>query len=145
MKKTLTNAEIEKYIDIISAQNSFRNNTELKLPGNLDWSLRVNIKALNDIYSLYRDARGDLGQKYISAGKVENDRIKPQYIVEYNKELVELMNQTNELDFRVLKVNDFITLPLSMPEKDILFSMCDEEEINKYFDESSTDSNKTQD
>lgn len=135
MKKILTNIEIEKYINTISAQNSFRNNTELKLPGNLDWSLRVNIKALNDIYSIYRDARGDLGQKYISAGKVENDRIKPQYITEYNKELVELMNQTNELEFRVLKVNDFITLPLSMPEKDVLFAMCDEKEVDEYFNE----------
>lgn len=135
MKKILTNVEIEKYINTISGKDSFRNNAELKIPGSLDWSLRVNIKALTDVYSLYSEARNELVQKYISAGKVENDRIKPEFVSEYNKDLVELMSQKNEIEFRKLNVKDFITLPLSMPEKDVLFAMCDDKEVDKYFAE----------
>ena len=135
MKKILTNVEIEKYINTISGKDSFRNNAELKIPGSLDWSLRVNIKALTDVYSLYNEARNELVQKYISAGKVENDRIKPEFVSEYNKDLVELMSQKNDIEFRKLNVKDFITLPLSMPEKDVLFAMCDEKDIDDFFAE----------
>ena len=135
MKKILTNVEIEKYINTISGKDSFRNNAELKIPGSLDWSLRVNIKALTDVYSLYSEARNELVQKYISAGKVENDRIKPEFVSEYNKDLVELMSQKNEIEFRKLNVKDFITLPLSMPEKDVLFIMCEDEDIDDFFAE----------
>ena len=133
MKKILTNVEIEKYINTISGKDSFRNNTELKIPGSLDWSLRVNIKALTDVYSLYSEARNELVQKYISSGKVENDRIKPEFVSEYNKDLVELMSQKNDIEFRKLNVKDFITLPLSMPEKDVLFAMCDDKDIDDFF------------
>ena len=133
MKKILTNVEIEKYINTISGKDSFRNNAELKIPGSLDWSLRVNIKALTDVYSLYNEARNELVQKYISSGKVENDRIKPEFVSEYNKDLVELMSQKNDIEFRKLNVKDFITLPLSMPEKDVLFAMCDEKDIDDFF------------
>lgn len=135
MKKILTNVEIEKYINTISGKDSFRNNAELKIPGSLDWSLRVNIKALTDVYSLYNEARNELVQKYISAGKVENDRIKPEFVSEYNKDLVELMSQKNDIEFRKLNVKDFITLPLSMPEKDVLFAMCDDKDIDDFFAE----------
>ena len=135
MKKILTNVEIEKYINTISGKDSFRNNAELKIPGSLDWSLRVNIKALTDVYSLYNEARNELVQKYISAGKVENDRIKPEFVSEYNKDLVELMSQKNDIEFRKLNVKDFINLPLSMPEKDVLFVMCDEKDIDDFFAE----------
>ena len=135
MKKILTNVEIEKYINTISGKDSFRNNAELKIPGSLDWSLRVNIKALTDVYSLYNEARNELVQKYISAGKVENDRIKPEFVSEYNKDLIELMSQKNEIEFRKLNVKDFITLPLSMPEKDVLFAMCDDKDIDDFFAE----------
>ena len=135
MKKILTNVEIEKYINTISGKDSFRNNAELKIPGSLDWSLRVNIKALTDVYSLYSEARNELVQKYISAGKVENDRIKPEFVSEYNKDLVELMSQKNDIEFRKLNVKDFINLPLSMPEKDVLFAMCDEKDIDDFFAE----------
>ena len=133
MKKILTNMEIEKYINTISGKDSFRNNAELKIPGSLDWSLRVNIKALTDVYSLYNEARNELVQKYISSGKVENDRIKPEFVSEYNKDLVELMSQKNDIEFRKLNVKDFITLPLSMPEKDVLFAMCDDKDIDDFF------------
>ena len=139
MKKILTNVEIEKYINTISVKDSFRNNAELKIPGSLDWSLRVNIKALTDVYSLYNEARNELVQKYISAGKVENDRIKPEFVSEYNKDLVELMSQKNDIEFRKLNVKDFITLPLSMPEKDVLFAMCDEKDIDDFFAEDECD------
>lgn len=135
MKKILTNVEIEKYINTISGKDSFRNNAELKIPGSLDWSLRVNIKALTDVYSLYNEARNELVQKYISAGKVENDRIKPEFVSEYNKDLVELMSQKNDIEFRKLNVKDFINLPLSMPEKDVLFVMCDDKDVDDFFAE----------
>lgn len=135
MKKILTNVEIEKYINTIFGKDSFRNNTELKISGSLDWSLRVNIKALTDVYSLYSEARNELVQKYISAGKVENDRIKSEFVSEYNKDLVELMSQKNEIEFRKLNVKDFVSLPLSMPEKDVLFVMCDDKDVDDFFAE----------
>ena len=97
--------------------------------------MRVNIKALTDVYSLYSEARNELVQKYISAGKVENDRIKPEFVSEYNKDLVELMSQKNEIEFRKLNVKDFVSLPLSMPEKDVLFVMCDDKDVDDFFAE----------
>ena len=135
MKKTVMNLEIEKYLNIISEKDSFRNNTAIKLPGSLDWSLRVNMKKLNEVYELFNEARTELGKKYIEAGKVEDDHVKPEFLQEYNAEIFELMTQKTDIDFRPLKVRDFIELPLSMPEKDLLFSMCEDEEIEKYFDE----------
>ena len=135
MKKTLMNLEIEKLISVISGKDSFRNNTEIKVPGALDWSLRVNLKKLNEVDEMYNQARTEVGKKYVDAGKVEGDQVKQEYIAEYNAEIWELMIQKNEIDFRPLKVGDFINLPLSMPEKDFLFSMCEDEEIEKYFEE----------
>ena len=135
MKKTLMNLEIEKLISVISGKDSFRNNTEIKVPGALDWSLRVNLKKLNEVYEMYNQARTEVGKKYVDAGKVEGDQVKQEYIAEYNAEIWELMIQKNEIDFRPLKVGDFMNLPLSMPEKDFLFSMCEDEEIEKYFEE----------
>ena len=139
MVKTFTNIEIEKYITVISDKNSFRNNTELKIPGSLDWALRINLKKLNDIYSMYMDARTELGKKYVAAGKVEGDKVKPEYIKEYNADLWELMMQKNEVNIRPIKIQDFINLPLSMPEKDFLLCMCDDEEVEKYFYEQNED------
>ena len=139
MKKIITNMEVEKYLKIVSAKDSFRNNTALKIPGALDWSLRVNLKKLNEIYALYEEARIELGQRYISEGKVENDFVKPEYKKDYQNDLVELLEQESEIDIRPLKIKDFIDIPLSMPEKDFMLYMCDENEVNKYFEENSSE------
>lgn len=132
MKKSITNMELEKYIKIVSDTKSFRNNAEIKLPGSLDWSLRINLKKMEDIYSIYRSAQQELGQKYVTEGKTEDSVVKPEYINDYKLEMFELMSQATEIELTPLQVNDFVTLPLSMPEKDLLFFMCDDEDIKKY-------------
>lgn len=135
MIKTLTNLEIDRYINIISNKDSFRNNISIKLPGALDWSLRINLNKIKEIHNVYIEALTELAKKYVNDGKVEGDKIKPEFIREYNMELNVLNVQENEINFRPIKVKDFIDLELSVPEKDFLLLMCEDDDIEKYFNE----------
>lgn len=127
MKVTITNIEIENYIALISNENSFRNNITIKVPFDMDWALRVNLKAMNERYSVYQEARTEIGQEYVKAGKVEEDgnRVKEEFIPEFNERMAALAFQKNELEFLPIKKNDFKDLALSMPERDFLMLMVD--------------------
>lgn len=127
MKVTITNYELENYIALISNENSFRNNITIKVPFDMDWALRVNLKAMNERYSIYQDARTEIGQEYIEAGKVEEDgnRVKEEFIPEFNERMAALAFQKNELEFLPIKKDDFKNLALSMPERDFLMLMVD--------------------
>ena len=75
MKVTLTNYEIENFLNVIGHQESFRNNVGIKIPFNLDWALRVNIKKLTDRYSVINDARNDLNKSFLESDKVEENGV----------------------------------------------------------------------
>lgn len=131
MKVTLTNYEIESFLNVIGHQESFRNNVGIKIPFNLDWALRVNIKKLTDRYSVINDARNDLNKSFLESDKVEENGvdIKKEYIEEYVVTLSQLMSQKNELDFETVE-SEVLKNPalemLSMPERDFLNVMLED-------------------
>lgn len=127
MKVTITNIEIENYINLISSKDSFRNDITVKVPFDMDWALRVNLKAMNERYSIYQEARDEIAKEFISAGKATDDgtRVKDEYIPEYNERITALLLQKNELELTPIKKDDFKNLALSMPERDFLMLMVD--------------------
>lgn len=131
MKVTITNYELDTFIKTLSHPESFRNNVAIKISDDLDWALRVNIKALNARFEILNDARQELGQEFINTGKAENNQVKEEYLDEYNRRLFRLMMQKNELDFMPIKRDDYKGLPLSTPERDFLIIMVDEETDKK--------------
>lgn len=131
MKVTIANHEIDTFINMLANPQSFRNNVAIKLSDELDWALRVNLKMMNTRYEIINEARQELAKEFIDAGKVENDHVKEEYLGEYNDRMVRLMMQKNELDFTPIKRDSFKGLSLSMPERDFLMLMVDEEAENK--------------
>ena len=127
MKITITNYEIEHFINMLANPESFRNNVAVKLSDDMDWAVRVNLRAMNARYDILNEARQEIGKEFIDAGKVENDQVKEEFRSEYNSRLIRLMMQKNELDFMPIKRADFKGLSLSMPEKDFLMLMVDED------------------
>lgn len=128
MKVKLTNFEIERYINIISSPESFRNNVGVKISAEMDWALRINIKTMTDRFALFNEAREELAQEFIDSGKVDGDMIKEEYIPEYNQRITVLYSQKNELDLATIKSEDIKHLSnLSMPERDFLNLMVEKE------------------
>lgn len=127
MKVTMMNVEIENFINTISSKDSFRNDITVKVSADLDWALRVNLKAMNERFAIFQEARQELGQEFIDDGKVneENNTVKDEFLAEYNERLMGLMTQKNELDLLPIKRDDLKDLKLSMPERDFLMSMVD--------------------
>lgn len=126
MKITINNYDLKRFTEAIASEDSIRNNTHIKLSGKMNWALRVNLNAMANRYKLFEDARNELGQRFIDEGKTEDDKLKPEYINEYNMCLLELYNQTNELEFTPIKREDFEDLEISMTEYDLLDLMVEE-------------------
>lgn len=136
MKINITNFELEKALNILNAENSFRNNPAIKLPSALRWAVRVNVKTMMDRYKVYEEARGELGQEFIDAGKVDNDQVKEEYLNEYQIRVAELLFQTNELDISPVKESDYKNRDdLSSPEEDVLIMMTEREKDDKETEE----------
>lgn len=128
MKVKLTNFEIERYINIISSPESFRNNVGVKISAEMDWALRINIKTMTDRFALFNEAREELAQEFIDSGRVDGDMVKEEYIPEYNQRITVLYSQKNELDLATIKSEDIKHLSnLSMPERDFLNLMVEKE------------------
>lgn len=127
MKITITNYGLEEALKIINSEDSFRKDVKIKVPGKMNWALRLNIKAMTDRYTLFQEARTDLAQKFTDEGKVEDDHVKPEFIEEWTYAISELLVQENELEITPIKRADFEDLPLSMPEFDFLELMVEEE------------------
>ena len=136
MKINITNLELEKALNILNAENSFRNNPAIKLPSALRWAVRVNVKTMMDRYKVYEEARAELGQEFIDAGKVDNDQVKEEYLNEYQIRMAELLFQSNELDITPVKETDYKDRDdLSSPEEDILIIMTEQEKDDKETEE----------
>lgn len=129
MKTTIRNFEIENYFNIVGNEKSFRNNIDIKIPYDMDWALRINLKTMSTRYELVQEARKEIEKDFVDNNKVEEDgtRVKPEFLQEFNERINGLMFQSNELEFIPIKKADFKDLPLSMPERDFLMIMVDEE------------------
>lgn len=126
MKITITNHEIETFMNMLANPQAFKNNVTIKFSDELDWNLRVNLKALNNRYEILNEAKQDLAKMFIDAGKVDGDHVKEEYLQEYNEKLINLMMQKNEIEFTPIKREDFKGFPLSMIERDFLMLMVEE-------------------
>lgn len=126
MKITITNHEIETFMNMLTNPKAFKNNVAIKFSDELDWNLRVNLKALNNRYEILNEAKQDLAKMFIDAGKVVGDYVKEEYLQEYNEKLINLMMQKNEIEFTPIRREDFKGLPLSMIERDFLMLMVEE-------------------
>lgn len=128
MKVKLTNFEIERYVGIIFAPESFRNNVGVKISAEMDWALRINIKAMTDRLEIFNNARNDLSHEFIDAGKVDGEMVKEEFIPEYNERMSTLYNLMNELDFAPIPKDELKKLEiLSMPERDLLNLMVEKD------------------
>lgn len=134
MKKNLTNREIEKCLSVLNSPDSFRGKIGVDIPGNMDWSIRVNIKALSEIYSLFSSARDELAKRYVDAGKTDGDKLLPEFAEEYSREYTELITQDNEISLRALNIKQIFSLEgISPIERDVLMMMCSDEDVDNFF------------
>lgn len=128
MKITIKNYELQHFFtQVLSSKDCFLHNVSIKLPGEMGWNLRVNMKTLRDRYAVFQEAYNEIGQAYVNEGKTDGEMVKPEYVDEYSATITSLLNQVNELDIIPLKKEEVITLPVSMPEKDFLALMIEEE------------------
>lgn len=127
MKKTISNFELENYIRILGAPESFKNNLAIKLPASLVFGVRVNLKSMVDRYSVVEEMIKELRDEFVKDEKVEKDIVKHEYVDEWRTRYNEIMFQTSELDLTPIKKEDFENRDdLSWPELDILFWMTEE-------------------
>lgn len=127
MKKTISNFELENYIRILGAPESFKNNLAIKLPASLVFGVRVNLKSMVDRYSVVEEMIKELRDEFVTDEKVEKDIVKHEYVDEWRTRYNEIMFQTSELDLTPIKKEDFENRDdLSWPELDILFWMTEE-------------------
>ena len=133
MKRTLRNIEIENILSIIASPKSFRNNVEIKVPVSVDYAVRVNLKKLNERYEIFNEMRTELQREVVEAGKVNEEKtsIADEYLNEYNSKYLPLAYQPNEINFQPINKEDFEHMSLSMPERDFLMLMVEDEEIEK--------------
>lgn len=131
MKKTLRNVEIENILSIIGNPSSFRNNVSVKVPVAVDYAVRVNLKKLNERFEIFNEMRSDIQREFLEAGKVNEEKtsIADEYISEYNSRYIPLALQANEFDFQPINKEDFEHMELSMPERDFLMLMIEDEEV----------------
>ena len=123
MKKTLSNAELRYYLNIMSRPDFFVN-AGCKLPAAFRHAYRVNRTILNERFKLYQEEHMDLLkalEKEGNAEKIETD--KWQLTPEGSKEVNDLAAATNDLDLEAVD-NDVLTFirnyDLSMAEDEFL-------------------------
>ena len=121
MKKIiLNNFEVQKLVDLLSAQDSIINNrSENKIPIALLWNIDKNYEKLSKINNQIQSMRGKIEQEYISDefsydncdenGNVIGRQIKPEYMGEFARKINELLSIDNEVDIA--------TIPLSKIEE----------------------------
>jgi len=129
----ITNMTIEEIINVLNDTNSFRNNVDIKIPAKIRFAIRVNEGKINELYKAYTEERVTLLKDYVDDGRatIEDNKIKvlPDYIPEANKELIELSNIENDVDFQTIDketMDEFLgTVSLSVPEERILLMFVD--------------------
>ena len=127
MKKTISNFELESYIRTIGAPESFKNNMNIKLPASLVFAVRVNLKAMTDRYTIVEEMLKELREEFLKDKKVNEEKLKPEYVDEWNSRFTEIMMQTSEVELTPIKKSDFEDRnDLSWPELDILFWMTED-------------------
>lgn len=122
---------------ILKAQENNEQIQSLKLPIAVAWKRRLNLNKLAKAKEVIDEAIQECQKKYATdeysqAIKDENGqdirRIKNQYILEYQKDYNDIMNQETDVDIKKVKIEDLGDLILTDEELDSLAFMIEEEE-----------------
>ena len=125
----ITNFEVNRIIQILSAEDSIINNVRIKLPHAARHALRMNFKAINDVMEVYRGEIKDIVERYTADGKakIKEDgsfEVNQDAISDINREFAELAAVENDINLELLdrEVIDKIceTVDMSIPEENIL-------------------------
>ena len=119
----------------IESEDSFWNNT--KLPIKLQWDMKKNINAFSEIRNTYNEFYSKVQQKYsddkyseeITTEDGHVDRmVKEEFIVEFNKELNDILATDNEVKIRQFNIEDFGSVDIDKKDMDMLSFFISEEE-----------------
>lgn len=119
----------------IESEDSFWNNT--KLPIKLQWDMKKNIDAFSEIRNTYNDFYRKVQQKYSDDKYSEEvttedghvDRmVKEEFVVEFNKELNDILATDNEVKIRQFNIEDFGSVDIQKRDMDMLSFFISEED-----------------
>ena len=138
MEKTITLKTFDalNILFWIESEDSFWNTT--KLPIKLQWDMKKNIDAFSEIRNTYNDFYRKVQQKYsddkyseeVTAEDGHVDRmVKEEFVVEFNKELNDILATDNEVKIKQFNIEDFGSVDIQKRDMDMLsFFIIEEDE-----------------
>ena len=127
MKKTLSNFEVEVFVKTMTDNDGFL--TRTRLPHSVRQACRINLKNLKERLEIYNEGRNELLIGFVKDGKATADdagnvTFNKEYINEISKELLELANVANDIEFEAIDETALNTYlennDLSLTEEDVL-------------------------
>ena len=137
MKKTFTDAEVEKIVLILNDSSSVMHDTTVKIPAKIRQALRINFKTLFELAKEIEGTRSDIIQRYIDAGDATKDATKGTIHFDRNfnlvtRELEELSKIENDVELVGInskELNTFLeSVDISMEEEDAILTFEQKEE-----------------
>lgn len=147
--KSLTNLQllnIYKYINMsVSDENSKKQIFPImdivkKFNTKSKWAFRLNLKKIENILTVYEEALKELQSEYLDdehseevSSKNENEEctttrvIKNEYLADYQQKCRELLEQQNDLDFKLINIEDIEDIDLEFEDLEMLSFMINEE------------------
>ena len=138
MEKTITLKTFDalNILFWIESEDSFWNTT--KLPIKLQWDMKKNIDVFSEIRNTYNDFYRKVQQKYsddkyseeVTAEDGLVDRmVKEEFVVEFNKELNDILATDNEVKIKQFNIEDFGSVDIQKRDMDMLsFFIIEEDE-----------------
>lgn len=128
MKKELSNYQILQIYDNLSDAFIGENAKNIYLPIKISFAIMKNISILKNLSSEIEEARINICKHY---GELSEDGSKFTFRKEdkekVNEEFADLLNMTQEVDFRVIKLKDIEKIELKMSQMQALMLIIDEE------------------
>ncbi len=137
MKKTFTDAEVEKIVLILNDSSSVMHDTTVKIPAKIRQALRINFKTLFELAKEIEGTRSDIIQRYIDAGDATKDATKGTIHFDRNfnlvtrelEELSKIENSVELVGINPKELNTFLeSVDISMEEEDAILTFEQKEE-----------------
>lgn len=134
MIKKLKNMEIVNIVSSLNRSDSFLRNPEMKMSIKTAWKLRTNLKRLNDINEVIRNAEKDIMEYYADDSRstqTEDGRtVNSEFLTEFNAKMTDLYNQENDIDIDMVGIDDFSNMDISLVDLEaISFMIADNSEV----------------
>lgn len=137
MKKTFTDAEVEKIVLILNDSSSVMHDTTVKIPAKIRQALRINFKTLFELAKEIEGTRSDIIQRYIDAGDATKDATNGTIHFDRNfnlvtrelEELSKIENSVELVGINPKELNTFLeSVDISMEEEDAILTFEQKEE-----------------